>query len=354
MLQQAILRFTEGENSMSEIEKPPLDSVSEATSNEGSSYALHGKRIAQFGECKQRSREMGKYVLSQASGIQAESIDNSIVSLDSERDKKLGLDILGCASYLRFNHYYTVDQVRLVGAHTCKKSLLCPFCARARAAKMISRYKERFDIVLEENPKLIPAFLTLTVKNGDDLDERYKHLKKSYKKLLDRRRIYLKNGRGYTELSKTLGGVHSFEFTNKGKGWHPHVHAVVLLDEYIDIKSLTAEWKKITGDSCNTDLRLISKSGDGSIIEALLEVFKYALKFSELSLENNLEAYRTLKGQRLQSAYGCLWGVKVPDHILEDELEGLPYRELIYRYLDKAGYSIKEINERTGFELPSK
>ncbi|MCP4483381.1 MAG: protein rep [Flavobacteriaceae bacterium] len=291
---------------------------------------------------------MGKYILSQATGIQAKSIDNSTIALDSERDKKLGLDILGCASYLRFHHYFTVDQVRLVGAHTCKKSLLCPFCARGRAAKMISRYKERLDIVLEKNPKLIPAFLTLTVKNGDDLDERYKHLKKSYTKLLDRRRNFKKVGRGYTELVKSAGGVHSFEFTNKGKGWHPHIHAVVLLDEFIDIKALTAEWKKITGDSCNTDLRLISKSGDGSTIEALLEVFKYALKFSELSLENNLEAYRTLKGQRLQSAYGCLWGVKVPENILEDELEGLPYIELIYRYLDKNGYSLQDLKKMTG------
>ena len=349
MLQRAILRFTEGENLMSKKKKPPLDSSLAASSNEGSSYAMHGKRIAQFGECKQRSRQMGKYILEQSTSISVKSIDGSEVHLDSKREEKLALDILGCASFLRFHHYYTVDQVKLVGAHTCKKTLLCPFCARARAAKMIQRYKERLDIVLEENPNLVPAFLTLTVKNGDDLEERFKHLKKSYKKLLDKRRKYLNNGRGYTELAKSAGGVHSFEFTNNGKeGWHPHIHAIVLLEDYIDQKALSQEWEKITGDSKIVDIRKITKGNDGSMIEGLLEVFKYALKFSTLKLEDNLEAYRTLRGQRLQSAYGCLWGVKVPENILEDELEGLPYMELIYRYIDKAGYSLQELKKMTG------
>ena len=165
---------------------------------------------------------------------------------------------------------------------------------------------------------------------------------------MDKRRNYKKVQRGYTELVKASGGVYSFEFTNKGKGWHPHIHAIVLLDKYIDAQALTSEWKKITGDSCNTDIRKISSSDDGSMIEGLLEVFKYALKFSDLSLEDNLTAYQTLKGKRLQSAFGCLWGVKVPENILEDEIEDLPYIELIYHYLDQGGYSLQELTKKTG------
>lgn len=312
---------------MSEMKKPSLDSGLAASSNEGSNYALHGERIAQFGECKKRSREMGKYILSNGDRF----------------ERELGLNILGCASYLRFNHYFTVDQVKLVGAHTCQKHMLCPFCARARAAKMILRYKERLDIVLEENPTLVPAFLTLTVKNGDDLEERFNHLKKSYRKLLDRRRNFKKVGRGYTELVKSAGGVYSYEFTNnQGKGWHPHLHSIVLLDDYIDQKALSSEWEKITKDSKIVDIRKISRGDDGSMIKGLLEVFKYALKFSTLTKEDNLTAYRTLRGQRLQNSYGCLWGVKVPESDLEDPLTGLPYIELFYRYLEGVGYSLQD------------
>lgn len=318
---------------MSKKTKPPLDSGLAASSNEGSKYAVHGERIAQFGECKKRSREMGKYILDQGTRFEQE----------------LALNILGCASYLRFHHYFTVDQVKLVGAHTCQKHMLCPFCARARAAKMILRYKERLDIVLEENPNLVPAFLTLTVKNGDDLEERFKHLKKSYKKLLDRRRRYLDNGRGYTELAKSFGGVYSYEFTNNnGKGWHPHMHSIVLLDDYIDQKALSLEWEKITKDSKIVDIRKITRGDDGSMIKGLLEVFKYALKFSTLAKEDNYHAYKTLRGQRLQSSYGCLWGVKVPKSDLEDPLTGLPYIELFYRYMDGVGYSLQEVKKMMG------
>lgn len=335
MSQRDILRSTEG-NKMSKTTKPPLDLSLEATSNEGSSFRDHGKRISQFGECKKRSREMGKYILNHG--------------FNTEQD--LGLDVLGCASYLQFNHYYTIDQVKLVGAQTCKKHMLCPFCARARAAKMIQRYKERFDIIFEENPRVIPAFLTLTVKNGSDLKERYLHLKKSYKKLLDRRRKYLKSGRGYTELSKSTGGVHSFEFTNsKEKGWHPHIHSIVLLDRFIDIKALTEEWKKITGDSMNLDIRLITKDNNGSLIESLLEVFKYALKFSSLELQDNLTAYRTLRGQRLQSAYGSLWGIKIPESDLESPLADLPYLELFYKYFH-GGYSLQKAEKKQELQIP--
>jgi len=336
---------------MTKMKKPSLDSSLQASSNEGSSFGDHPERIAQFGELKKRSREMGKYILSGGTNkIKIEAIDGRVLELDPKKEQRLGHNILGCANYLRFNHYYTVDQVKLVGAITCKKHMLCPFCARARAAKMVQRYKERFDIVLDDKPTLIPVFLTLTVKNGSDLDERFNHLKKSYKKLLDRRRKFLNNSRGHTELVKSEGGIHSFEVTNIGNGWHPHIHSILLLNEYIDIKLLREEWEKITGDSCNVDIRVIPKKGDGSIIEALLEVFKYALKFSDLSLEKNYFAYQTLKGQRLQSAYGCLWGIKIPASDLEDPLTGLPYLELYYRFLNGAGYSLEKTLKKSGSE----
>ena len=35
--------------------------------------------------------------------------------------------------------------------------------------------------VLKDNPKLKPVFITLTVKNGDDLGERFNHLMSNFK-----------------------------------------------------------------------------------------------------------------------------------------------------------------------------
>ena len=80
-----------------------------------------------------------------------------------------------------------------------RQHLLCPFCAAIRASRAI-RYVERIDQVLQENRKLKPVLITLTVKNGSDLAERSEHLMKSFRTLLERRRDYLKKGWGYSEF----------------------------------------------------------------------------------------------------------------------------------------------------------
>lgn len=258
--------------------------------------------------------------------------------------QKLEANVLNCASYLVFNNYYTIDEVKLSKAQTCKKHMLCPFCARRRAAKMVEKNVEKFDQVLEQNKKLIPAMLTVTVKNGDILEERYQHIKDSFRKLQKQRRDYIGKGRGFSEFCKIEGAVFSYEITHsEDKKWHPHIHAVVLLNDYIDVKKFSKEWEKITGDSYIVDIRKISKKSMSSestaIADAMLEVFKYALKFSDLTLERQFEAYETLKGQRMLGAFGLLHGVKIPESLLDDlnGLEDLPYFELFYSFRNQKG-----------------
>ena len=82
------------------------------------------------------------------------------------------------------------QRVKLAKLHTCGQHLLCPFCAAIRASRAIQRYVERIDQVLQENRKLKPVLITLTVKNGSDLAERSEHLMKSFRTLLERRRDY--------------------------------------------------------------------------------------------------------------------------------------------------------------------
>ena len=316
---------------MPEMEKPLVDvprfGVQEST--KGSDAIKHGERIARLSECKKRSRQMAAH------------LKNSDLHPEHHR---YGHDVAGCANYLVFNHYYTVDQVRLAKARTCKRHLLCPFCARARAAKMVEKYLERFNLLQEQNPHQKAVFLTLTVKNGPDLQERFRHLVKAFRKYQEQRRDSIKKGRGYNELSKARGGVFSYEVTNKGNGWHPHLHAVLLVDDFIDQRELSAEWERITGDSKIVDVRLLKPKGD-DMAEAFCEVFKYALKFSELSLDDNLEAFDQLKGKRLQGAFGNFWGVKVPEKLTDELLPDLPYLELFYKYDRNKGYDLAEIKE---------
>ena len=63
-----------------------------------------------------------------------------------------------------------------------------------------------------------------------------------------------------------------------------------------------------------------------------MEVFKYAVKFSDLSLEDNWQAARILKGKRLLNSFGLFRGVQVPESLLDEPLDGLPYFDRFYRF----------------------
>lgn len=272
-----------------------------------------------------------------------------------------------CAQWLRFRHYFTVDKIRLGAIHTCKIPLLCPFCAVLRSARQVKAYLDRFQYLISQNSHLVPYFLTLTVVNGDDLQERLLHLQNSFKKYCERRRQWLKKGRGFNEFCKILGAAFSYEVTrnNEDKSWHPHLHAIILVDpnDLIDFPAegtsiekknskLSQEWLAITGDSSIVDCRPIV----GDPIDAFLEVFKYALKFSEMHDFDKFKAYFTLRGKRLQGSFGLFWGVKVPDNEIDDISPYLPYIERIYRYT-KNGYEIFHVGEKAiqgGLELPGR
>lgn len=241
-----------------------------------------------------------------------------------------------CANYLLFRHYYTVDKVRLHAASFCKKHLLCPMCAIRRGAKMLKAYLERYEAVRQDNPHLRPYLVTLTVKNGPDLGERLRHLRKSLKRMSEARRSYLSNPKRYSrvEFAASMGGFHSIEVTNKGQGWHPHVHMIWLCASEPNQKALSAEWHAWTGDSFIVDVRPLHDP-----VEGFLEVCKYALKFSDLSPADNWHAYEVMSGQRLIDSHGLMRGVEIPENLLDESLDDLPYVDLLYRYLEGVGYS---------------
>lgn len=292
-------------------------------------------RIAKYSGLKKRSLEMRDFLKDLSNDIPSLMGDGKRnISTEMDEAKRASSELSGCANYLVFHNYYTVDQLKLSKVITCKRHLLCPFCAARRAAKQVEKNGDRIKKVLEENKNLIPVMITLTVKNGEDLEERISHLKKSFGKLQQKRKDALR-GKTETEFTKVTGSMFSYEVTNKGNGWHPHIHMIALLDDYIDQGKLSREWKAITKDSKIVDIRKITSktSNNLDISDALLEVFKYAVKFHDLDLELTWEAYRILKGKRLLGSFGTLYGtISEPESLLDDLLDDLPYVEMFYKY----------------------
>ncbi len=252
--------------------------------------------------------------------------------------------IKSCGNYLEFNNYHTVNKTTLHYARFCTSALLCPLCAMRRGSKYVESYKERIAFVRSANKKLRLSMLTFTVKNGEDLRERFNHLQNSIRRLVEHRRKFLNQDkrRSFNEFCKVDGWVGSYEVTNIGNGWHPHAHVLVLHDTSFDYKRMLAEWEAITNDSCIMNVQAVKGNPD----EAFVEVFKYALKFTDLSAENNVDAFYALRGKRMVFNGGSLWGVKVPEKLEDSPLEDLPFIRLFYKYFDGA-YQLKDSVQHT-------
>jgi hypothetical protein len=296
------------------------------------------------------ARERALLNLSQIDMFTSEHVTYEHLNLFTRKLEKIRPRLAQCGDYLSFKDYYTVGKVRLTAANFCMVHLLCPLCAIRRGSKSLEAYVQRFEIIKAENPTLKLSMLTLTVKNGDDLKERFNHLKKSVSTVLEHRRKALKGQRGYhTEFSKIAGLVGSIEITKDGaldgsaSGWHPHAHIMVLHQERFDYKELQAEWLKITGDSHVLNVAKAKHPEDPA--QDFLEVFKYALKFSDLTPEQNLEAYQVMNGKNLLFSAGLFRGVEIPESMLDEDLDNLPYIELLYRYLPGSGYNLSETKD---------
>jgi hypothetical protein len=275
-------------------------------------------KIARYGEARRKALQMQSFA-------------------EGAGHVKEAVKLANCANYLLFRHYFTVDKVRLYAASFCKKHLLCPMCAIRRGAKMLRAYLEKYEAVRQqEGQHLRPYLVTLTVKNGEDLDERLRHLRSAMRKMSQARRDHLKapQKNRFVEFARSMGGFHSIEVTNKGQGWHPHVHMIWLCASEPSQEALSAEWHGWTGDSFIVDSRPLHDP-----VEGFLEVCKYALKFSDLDLADNWHAYEVMSGQRLIDSHGLMRGVEIPESLLDEPLEDLPYLELLYRYFPGRGYS---------------
>lgn len=285
--------------------------------DEASGIEALPKRVGRYGDAKRRALEVAEYIGGQ---VGAEALAGRVS---------------GCGEYLLFRHYYTIDEVRLHAAQFCCKHLLCPLCAIRRGAKAMQAYLPRYEAIRASRPVLRPFLVTLTVKDGPDLRERFKHLHEAQRELWMRKH----RGRG-SVLDGVEAAVWSYEVKlGSGSGlWHPHLHMVALAESWPDQARLAAEWHAITGDSFIVDVRPIDELDPAS---GFLEVFKYALKFSDMEPADTYAAFKVLGGRRLVGSAGLFRGVEIPEELLDQPmLDDLPFIELFYRYIS-GGYSLK-------------
>jgi hypothetical protein len=279
------------------------------------------KRVERYGTAKKGALDVAKYMAG------------------CTKHQAMAAKVTGCGDYLLFRHFFTVDKVKLHAAQFCKKHLLCPLCAIRRGAKALAAYLARWETIKAQRPNLQPFLVTLTVKDGPDLAERFRHLHKAQHELWKRKH----RGRGCA-LDGVEGAVWSYEI-KRGQGsglWHPHLHMIALAETEPDAERLSREWHQITGDSFIVDVRPISQEDP---VSGFIEVFKYAVKFSDQEPSDTVHAWEILRGKRLLASSGCFRGVEVPDELTDDssDVAGLPFMDMLYRFTKGAGYSLQYV-----------
>ena len=281
------------------------------------------QRLERYGAAKAASTAMADY-------IKQEQPDHT----------KLLTSLAECGNWLLFRDYYTADQIRLASASFCRKHLLCQFCAIRRGAKLVEQKMKQVNQVLSENPHLEMHMMTLTVKDGPDLKERFNHLTSNVSAFMKKRH----KQRG-SQAENIMGAVFSFE-VKRGSGsgfWHPHAHSVILVDpsNRVNQAQLSKEWHDQTGDSFIVDVRPIKCGNEDDKAKAFCEVFKYALKFSSQPAVDTWNCYSTLNKRRFVTSYGLLYGVKEPLTLADCLLDELPYIEYFYVHFRNSGYALK-------------
>jgi len=261
-----------------------------------------------------------------------------------------------CSAEIVLRHYESVGETRLKAVYPdfCRKRFLCSMCDAMRAGRTLGKYVDRVLSVLRKlRWQHVCYMVTFTVKDGESLIERVRHLRGAYRELMANRRRYLQDGsrrrRTYTESAKALGGLHSVEVkrgSNSGL-WHPHLHAVWICEAEPDQYGLRDEWERLTGDSWVVDVRKFHsfESEDGvhvadreGIGKDLCEVVKYSLKFADLSFEDQYHAScvlrKALRSMRLIGSFGCLWGLKEEnievDTLISDLDDDMAFVDLLF------------------------
>ena len=273
---------------------------------------------------------------------------------------KVAEALRACSNWLVFRHFYLAKKYRLIGGCTCKKHLVCAMCAWRRSAKTVMAYSAKINMVMTENIDLVPVLLTLTIKNGSDLAERFAHLDSAITRMIRNRSLALNGNRHKTVFRLIHGGAGSFE-VKRGSGlglWHPHFHMYALVPAGTDLLemewNMSEEWRKLTKDSHNVNVTEIVTSSEEKRMGAVCEVFRYALKFGEMEIVDQVAAFMVLQSKKLVRNFGSL-RCKVPDDLndtIEDELRLQPYIDLVYEYSKKKGFFLSDVTD-TGDQLTS-
>lgn len=168
------------------------------------------------------------------------------------------------------------------------KDRLCPVCSPRRAKKTALELSKVLTACDEQNQDMQYIFLTLTMKNvlGDELKDSLSTLTKSWSRLMKQRPV----------MQAVKGWFRALEITTDGKQYHPHIHAILAVNnayfskrskQYITQPDWVTRWQKALKVDYKPSVRIQAtrvKTGSrykSKGLAAVQEAAKYTTKDSD-------------------------------------------------------------------------
>ncbi len=199
---------------------------------------------------------------------------------------------------------------------------VCPECADRMKGRLLAKYKKGI-AGLSDYHKQRLRLITLTLKNvpelrGPDFNV-ISLIREAFYRLRLRRPL----------KRKIYGGIYGIEATNKGKGWHVHIHALIssefIKDACQEMKEAQnrIEEEKLEREKCscckNKCLRRLWQEETGSTVidirkantDGIIEVIGYIAKpLSTKKAELLVDWWEVMRNRPFLKPFGCFYDMK--------------------------------------------
>lgn len=200
-----------------------------------------------------------------------------------------------CGSSLAFLVELKTGVRRLQDADFCRERL-CPMCQWRKSLKVFQKVSRVMDVVEQENPTLVPLFLTLTVQNcpTDQLSKILDILFKGWYRMTNHRKMQRIVKGWFRALEVT--------YNDKDDTFHPHLHAVIMVDkayfkknnkDYMETEEWVQMWRKAAKLDYDPICYIRRVKGGKRKHKAIAEVAKYTMKDKDF-VKNEMDLTDTL------------------------------------------------------------
>lgn len=231
-----------------------------------------------------------------------------------------------CCNQVSFRRYLETGDIQMTWANFCKYDRICVACATKRAMRMIKTFSQWVEKHNLYDKKRYYIVLTISHTKHDTLSDLMDRLM-LYKERLAR--AYRNSKRPWHKTKSFFhqfdGMIISIEIAHKWTNWrHPHINILACCDSHIPIESkyfrwctnsdLLSERKTLTDwTSYIHNIRSIQVRKNHFSRSGIGEVFKYAIKFSDLSMQQLAEvmSIQHFKQYRFFASYWMFRGWKL-------------------------------------------